>query len=307
MAAIERPWRGLGRGLRYMFTRQEKKKAGADKSPRGAAESVPIGGLILSAIPGLGHAIAGRFQQIVLWWLLWLALFVLAIALFATPPGWTLLGLAAACHAYIALEAGMLDYLDELGARVIAILLTTALVAIVYAVFARWPLNLRFVRVPFDVPAYNVCRGDLLVFRALDASTVDVPSGTIVLSDVARVILTEGRSLRVDSFARRGVGQVVGGDMDRIAVNAKGPVRFFRNEELLDPNEVPVPRWLQRTSWMGVVPSDHYFVAHAFQVAGRNMDISGRIIKNVCMVPAERIHREAVMVWWPLQRRHRLP
>lgn len=310
MASSERPWRVLGRWCRSLFTHRKERPIEEKQDRRGAAESLPIGGFVLSIVPGLGHLVAGRFKEVRLWWIIWLVLFITLVTLYGTPMGWFVLGLAAACHAYIALEVGILDYLDELGARVMAILVTTVLVMIVYGVFPRWPLNLRFIRVPFDVPAYNVRRGDLLVFRALDASTAELPSGTIVLSDVAQLRLLERRTLRVDRLVRRGVGQVVGCGLDQIIIDSEGterPRQFYCEGEPLDPNEVPVPRWLHGVSWVGDVPSDHFFVSHTFRMSGQDFDITNHVIRSACMIPTERIHRRATMVWWPLQRRHFLP
>lgn len=307
MASHERPWRRMGRWGRECFSRGGKGASAHAEESRGAAQSVPVGGLILSVVPGLGHVATGRFRSIRILWLVWLILFLLTVVLYATQWGWVFLGIAAACHAYMALRVDLLDYLDELGARLIAILLATAVVLVAYIALPLALLSLQFTRIPFDIPAYNVRSGDLLVFRPFDGSTEDLSAGTIVYSDAAEIRMVEGRRLRMDPWRHRSVGQVVGRAYETVALPPKEPAQFYLQGNPLDPNRVPVPRWLQAVDWRGSVPADHYFVSQVFRMRGRGMVTTQAMIVGACMVPAERVHRRAVMVWWPLHRRHFLP
>jgi len=307
MASQERPWRVLGRWTRQCLSRKGKADSGSGEKQRSAAGALPVGGFILSVVPGLGHAAAGRFREIRSFWIVWLVLFLITVVLYATPWGWIALGVAAASHAYIALRVELLHYLEEFGARVLAIFLTTIVVLVVYIALPRWLLDFHFIRIPFAIPAYNVRAGDLLVFRSYDNSTWDLPSGTIVLSDAAEIRLVQGRRLRMNPWVHRSIGQVVGREYETVALSSEGASRFYLQGNPLDPNRVPVPRWLQAVEWRGSIPRGHYFICHAFNYRGRNENLSKEIVTGACQVPVEHVHLRAVMVWWPLHRRHRLP
>jgi hypothetical protein len=297
----------LGRWMRRRFSRDGKGDSTAEKRQRGAAGTMPVGGFILSIVPGLGHAAKGRFRDVRIVWILWLVLFLMTVVCFATPWGWIALGVAAACHAYIALRVELLDYLDELGARLLAILLTTSVLLVIYGTLPFWLLNLRFIRIPFDIPAYRVRTGDLLMFRPYDGSTADLPSGTIILSDATEIRMADGRRLQVVAGARRSVGQVVGRAHETVALSPEGMTQFYVQGEPLDPNRIPVPRWLQAVEWREAVPDDHYFISHVFRFYGRQANTTDLMVNSACLIPVERVHRRAVMVWWPLHRRQRLP
>jgi hypothetical protein len=262
---------------------------------------------VLSIIPGLGHTVLGRFRQIRLWVALWAILFGLAYLFYASTMGWVLLGLAASCHAWIALDTGVSDSLEDLGPRVITLLVTSGILLALYMGIPRWVLGLRFAPITYDASSLGVRHGDVLMFRVFNGSTDVLPSGTIVLSDLPRIRVYQRGKLRVEPVPQRGLSQIVGGPDAVIALDPEVAPGFFVDGQLQDPNRIPIPSWMRPVSWHGTVPRDHYFCSHDYQLRGADVDARRSVVYQACTLPADRIHRRAVMVWWPLHRRHRLP
>lgn len=292
MPAWERPWREVGRLSRRLLHLRPRKQS-AKKKGKSSAEAPPVGGLILSIVPGLAHAMAGRFREIRLIWLVWLVFFVFGMFLYATPDGWVLLGLAAAAHAWIALKVDLLDYLKEFGARLIALLVLCLLLVLTYIITPTFVIDYQFARIPYDIPALDIQTGDLLVFRPLDTSTERPPPGTIVY------FLAQGTSR-----SGRTVGQAIAWPGDTVVVTGE---HFLVNGQVLDPNRIPVHSWLGNDPWTCRVEQDHVFIVSRFSLRQHGRQLSDSRRKQVCHVENRHVYGQAIRVWWPLTRRHRLP
>jgi hypothetical protein len=293
MAAWKRPWRRVSRVLR----RHSPLDGSAEsKLPtKWAAENADIiWGFILSIVPGFAHLLKGRFRRILWAWLLWVLFIGLNALLFRTAWGWRFLGVAAAIHAWIALDFGLRAQLNQALERIAALLVTFVFLLFVYVILAHicFP-GIGFTRTPLAIPSANVRSGDTLLLRARADMSQTLARGTLV-GFQARATGTVGTSAAI--------GQIVALPNEVVVIH-QGV--YTVNGTALPKDEYPVPAWFPQQRIELKAGPEQYFISSEYSVRGVR-GVGSDIIKRLCLVDKEAIESQATMLWWPLNRRHRL-
>jgi hypothetical protein len=293
MASWKRPWRRASRLLR----RHSPLAASAEsKIPaKWAAENADIiWGLILSIVPGFAHLLKGRFRRILWAWLLWLLFFGLNALLFKTAWGWRSLGVAAAIHAWIALDLELRAQLNEALERVFALLIAFVFFLLVYVILAHICLpGIEFTRTPLAIPGADLRSGDTLLLRARADESQMLTRGALV-GFQARAIGNGGTTATI--------GQIVGLPNEEVVID-QGV--YMVNGRSLSTDDYPVPAWLPRRRIELLAGPNQYFVSSMYRARGVR-GVRDDAIKRLCLVDKEAIGSRATMLWWPLNRRHRL-
>lgn len=310
MPGWQKPFRGLFRWLRGHRVAPRKLSGGG----RGRASSFATRtfdriasdnatGLLLSVIPGLAHLIKGRFREVRLFVALWGICLASGLFLYGCGVGFLLIGLAIGLHAWIGLQYGLFREITEFFARVGTTLVIVAVLTILYWTAPRVAAyGLATGRTPLTIPAMNVQQGDLLLVRrlAVDSGSA-LPRGALVRFHPQGFRNTLYSRWATPSEAT--IGQIVGLPGETIQIRDGV---FVVGGHRLDPNEFPVPRWLQRDPIRSQIsiPSARYFVSTEYTVTGHgHLRLDDGMIKNACVIPASEIRGQAFMLWWPLWRR----
>ncbi|NQV35175.1 MAG: hypothetical protein HQ515_20945 [Phycisphaeraceae bacterium] len=250
--------------------------------------------VIRGIIPGLAHARQKRFRQIRWYMAGWLLCMALAGWMFSLPLSWTFLGMAAALHAWIALDMGARDTLDNTLDRLWVLMVTFALIFVAYALLIRvMPRDFSFQRTPLMIPSAEIQGGDMLLLRDVEDPSQILPRGTLVQFRAAAI----GRGDRVDA-----IGQIVGLPNEVVTIHERV---YYVNGMKLAVEEYPVPGWLTSAHHqIGVRPGE-YFISSEYRVRGRQNRMN-QVIKELCLVSGSEVESRATMLWWPLHRRHSL-
>jgi hypothetical protein len=296
MASWKRPWRGVSRLMRRHSTVDSVESKIPTKWVADNAEI--IWGIILSIVPGFAHLLKRRFRSILWVWLLWLVFFGINALLFRTPWGWRSLGVAAAMHAWIALDIGLRAQLNEVLERVFALLILFVFFLLFYVVLAHVCLpGIEFRRTPLAIPGADVRSGDTLLLRILAEGPNTLARGSLVGFHAL------GNATRGSSGA---LGQIVGLPNELVVID-QGV--YTVNGTTLSADDYPVPAWLPRRRVELLVGPNQYFVSSMYssRYGGRGMrGVRKDMIKRLCLVNKEAIASRVTMLWWPLNRRHRL-
>ncbi|MCU0915704.1 MAG: S26 family signal peptidase [Planctomycetes bacterium] len=322
MPAWKKPGRDALRWLRGSRLRPEKPVMPCLRRGFRTAVSDSLAGLLLSIVPGLGHALVGRFREVRLWVLLWAIALGLGLFLYGSPIGFPLIGLALGLHAWIAVQYGLFQEIQGLPARVGALIVIVLLLAVLYwTVPGLVPPGLSGGYTALTIPARNIHPGDYFVTRRLPHGGEPLARGALVLFQ-PRTHRFANRRLVVGQTHGM-IGQVVGlpGEKIRIAYHTYAvsaahdlsgpgaPKTGAGTERLLDPNQFPVPRWLQiRPPSTGLyIPADSYFVSSQYTInAHGNVGAIDGMIADACIIPRTDLRGRAFLQWWPLSRRRLL-
>ena len=299
MSGWRKPFRGLLRWSRRHQRVSEKLPTDHVRRAWDKVTSDGPTGFFLSIIPGLAHALNGRFREVRWIVLAWFVLLSTGLFLYGSSVGYLLVGLAIGLHAWIALQYGVLREIPGLMERLGVTLAAVAFFALLY-----WGTPRILLRgytggyTALTIPDMQISEGDYLFARRLGRLEEPLPRGTLVLVHPLRFRNNIAELLREQPAM---FGQIIGrpGEIIRIAVGF-----YAVGDEPLDPERFPVPRWLaNRTITVRVRPG-YYFVSSAYtvQVHG-NARLTDDAIRNACLVEAEDIEGRAFMRWWPLTRR----
>jgi hypothetical protein len=319
MPAWKKPFRGALRWFRGGRLMRERSPAPWLRRGFRPIMSDSMVGLVLSVIPGLAHLLAGRFREVRLLVVLWLVLLGTGVFLYGSQIGSLLVGLAIGIHAWIAVRYGLFKEVGDFMARVGAIVIIVLLLAALYWGVPRLvPPGLSGGHTALTIPAMNVHSGDYFLVRRLARRDDPLPRGALVLTQPQGYRNVRHRQLPIRG--QRMIGQVVGlpGEIVRVEGNtyivrplnaSMGPaaaVSGTSNEQRLDPNRFPVPRWLQgRLPQSGLpVPSHSYFVSsqYTLNVHG-NVGGIDQMVTSACVLEVTSIRGRAFVHWWPLSRR----
>ena len=251
--------------------------------------------VILSIVPGLAHLAQRRFKQI-RWYFVGWAVFLLAgMFLYGSNMGFLLVGLAIAAHAWIAFHASLIKEHAEAGRRAFDIVMVLVLLAFIY-----WGIRVAAFRdfvwgyTSLTIPYQSVQSGDCLLARRSRAREETLPRGSLVLAGFRGLGARQaGPNARFNT-----IGQIVALPGETIEI--KGG-RFIVNGRVLDSDRFPVPGWLSSRQMSATIPSGYYFVGTAYRVTGVNL--TGDMIRSVCILQKEDIEALVVMRWFPLARR----
>jgi len=300
MAKWKKPFRLTVRRFRRLkksnrSVRADRRNTAWDKVPPGA-----VPGLLFSIIPGLAHLLAGRFNSVRRYCLVWLILLAGAVFLFGSAWGFAMLGLAIGVHAWVAFNYSLNKDGTELSDKIawlFAILIALALLywgirRTVFSDFVWGYTNL-------TIPSEKIETGDCLLARRRPAESNGIKRGSLVL-----VPLRTERNVRGFRQSEREIGrmivQVVALPGRQVTITQDG---FDVDGERLDPNAYPVPQWLRRTRnpVTITVPDDCYFVSSEYELRGAAP--ADMLIRDACIIGARDIRAVAIMVWFPVNRR----
>ncbi len=299
MAGWKRPVRLFGRLVRA--TRVVRGPTISDR----AAERLRVlfrAGLIaviLSAIPGLAHAVQRRFQSAALYVALW-GLFVFGLLFFYGGfLGMAFLGLAIASHAWIAIHAGLLQEVSDLRYRLLAMGVVALCVVFLYRGAGRLILgDIMGGRVTQAVEFHGVRTGDyVLARRSLASRREHLTRGSLVLAPMSSV---RGRFVRRVEHVL--VAQIIalGGETLSVEQVESGQMRFVIDGEPLERDRYPVPGWLTRRDLSIIIPEGHCFLSTAYEARGY---YGAENVASICVVSMGDIRAKAFVRWSPVWRR----
>lgn len=294
MARWKGPFRRLARGLRgsRVFSPLQNVRV-----PGWLVlfSNMALFGIILSIVPGLAHWIQKRFKSIRWWVAGWAVLLLLTLFLFGGFPGYLLFGLTLAVHVWIALHSSFLKGNNDLSMRIVVFLLALILYYFLYTrvgglIFSSVQPGHSVV----SVPAQQVELGDYLLGRRSPVGDPNHPRGSFVYVNLREV----GRRRWNPFFERDYYSYVqiigLGGETVELRENT-----FFVNQEPLDTNRFPVPRWLRGRTLLVNVPHRSYFISAEYRGARYN----DQLAIQACVISADRVMARAFLRWWPLWRR----
>jgi hypothetical protein len=288
MAGWKRPWRKISRLLRGHGKQVAQDSTEQTDTLPDYSEKMWV--LFPGIMPGLGHLLTGRFRSI--FWIvgLWCVFMALAAVLFYTPWGWVCLGMAAGIHAWLMCDTGLLTLLDDIGERIIAVLVVFVLLVLGY-VGLSLNLGMSFQRTPLVIEAADIRYGDLLLMEPIEDRSALLERGTIVAF---------GAHSAGNAGTQTAVGQIVGLPHETVTV-FRG--RYAINGVPLDEASFPMPTWLRDLKRQITIDPNTYFVSSEYHVQGRRGELEN-MIARMCLIPVEDIEAQATMMWWPLSRRH---
>ena len=254
-------------------------------------------GVVLSFIPGLGHAILRSFKKIRWYILAWAILLPLAIFLFGSVIGNIVLGLAFGLHVWIAMHCSLIREHEEFSKRMIAFVFIAICYAVIYrAVFVLTFRDIVGAQSTMKAPSLQIQTGDFLLARRSLAVNHPLERGAMVIARMSSI--GGDRHLR-DFFippADRSFAQVIALPGEELEIKDKC---FYIDGKPLDTGQYPVPDWIGKRELKTIVPESCYFVSALYN---GNRFGAGQII-SVCTLPWDRIEAKVFMRWQPLTRR----
>ncbi|UCG47802.1 MAG: hypothetical protein JSU94_20285 [Phycisphaerales bacterium] len=297
------PWKGPVRGLmcRLRRSRLMPEEIIGDHAPKWM-KSMPQGslpGLILSIIPGLAHMLEGRFKEIRWYVLAWFLVLLIGMFMYGSFWGISLVGLAVGLHAYIAIHHRLIKEKIGFWEKLALVAFVLITLAIIYLAVPRLPfIGVRGAHCSMAVPYHRVEPGDYLLARRGRFAPTSLSRGSLVLIRV--------RTLRGGGWAgslgrtQETVGQVIGLPGEQLVIADRA---FFIENQPLDPNKYPVPRWLQSGRFSVTIDANSYFVSSEYSLRARGRGLDSSLVGEACLFAAERIEARVFMRWWPLSRR----
>jgi hypothetical protein len=256
-------------------------------------------GAFLSIIPGLAHYVEGRFRE-VRWFVLgWFLLLLGGIFFYGGNIGFLLLGLAVGVHGWIAFSHSLLASETEFNKRIIDYALLLITLSLIY-----WGIRvLAFGDFVFSIstltiPAENVRVEDTLLARYSRAHGGVLPRGSLVLGAFHRYGNYIPNLIPENTYET--MGQVIALPGEKMEI-IEG--RFVVDGEALDADGFPVPVWLSGSRLSATIPAGSYFISTVYQVNAHGIQLTGDMIRDVCILKAGDIRARVVMRWFPLAKR----
>jgi hypothetical protein len=254
----------------------------------------------LSIIPGLAHFIQGRFKKI--WWcvLVWAIALFCGLFFYGSSWGMCFLGVTVGLHAWIAIDAGLIEEVKDFGHRVLLLIF----VAIALFVIYRFTGSIIFQNITggyssLTIPAQEIRAGDFLLTSRSRLRNRPITRGSLILTHLSR-FRQGGRDLFAGRRDDLMVIQIVGLPGEQLEIKEG---LYFINGSQLDPERYPLPGWLRNVKASVTIPSNEYFISAEYDVRRYGMNIRTEDIVNVCVVPGTVFEARAFMRWSPLTRR----
>ncbi len=254
-------------------------------------------GLVLSLVPGLAHLLQGKFKKVAPFLPVWIAVLAGAVYLYGTEVGMLLFGFSIAIHAWIMISHSLIDALRSIGERIVATVLILLALALIYRTVPRILIpGFTGRHTPIAAPAHNIEAGDYFLARRI-ADPNELARGSMLLARFAR--LTVDRSVGINRGQLPSVGQLVGFPGETVVI---GRDLFVVNGKPLDPNEFPVPRWLNGRVASVTIPEGSYFLSSAYSLS-RQIPLREELIAAMLIIEEKDIEARAFMIWLPISRR----
>ncbi len=260
-----------------------------------------LGSLVFGIVPGLPYLLTGRFGRVWLLWVAWLVLFCTGMFLYGLPWGWTLIGLAAAVHAWMAFRHRVLEVLHGFGERIVVLLFLVLVLLAAYVWLPRLLIpGLACIRSSVAIPFYRIEAGDALLVRRAPER---LARGMIVGFRTHTYQAVGQGALRRRYQDAQTLGQIVGlpGEVVDVRANA-----FAVNGQALEGQRYPLPPWLQGRQLTVPLADGQYFVSCDYRVHGRGVVLDNSVIQEICVALRGQIDSRAFWLWSPLSRRGRL-
>jgi hypothetical protein len=242
----------------------------------------------------LAHYVGGRFRE-VRWFVLgWFVALLAGIFFYGSGPGFLLLGLAVGLHGWIAFSYALLKERTESSGKI-----RDFVVVLVVFAFLYWGIRaIAFRDFVFGlsnlaIPNQNVQVGDVLLARRSRAHGDNFPRGSLVLGRFPQLY---GNQVMPNRYTVS--GQIVALPGEKMEINGG---RFVVNDQALDGDKFPVPGWLSKERLSATIPAGCYFVSTAYRSGGANL--TGDMMRDVCILQKSDIEALAVMRWFPLAKR----
>jgi len=297
MHAWRRPFRAVARRLRRYHALPLAPSGRRAVRGLGRVVSSSLFALVLSVIPGLGHLVTGRLKEVRLLLPAWLVLLSCAVFCYGGGIGFLCLGLAIGVHAWIAVRAGFLNKAADFRGQVGIVGAAVLVLALVYWAAPRVLLpGYAGVHTALAVPGMKIQAGDYLLVRRISGASGQFSRGDLVM--IHPPLLLNARRDIFDSQRTMTVGQIVGLGGEGVQIQ-DGVYTIGRQR--LDPEQFPVPAWLQSGAWSIGVPADAYFVSSPYRVSRRGaVLVTADMIRSTSLFTAKGIRGKAFMRWWPL-------
>jgi hypothetical protein len=270
------------------------------KMPKWVKLFVGVGtfGVILSFIPGLGHALLRAFKTIRMYVLAWAILLPLALFFHGGTFGAIFLGLAFGVHVWIAMHCSLIREHEEFLKRIIAFVI----IAFFYLVFYRsiWLVVFHDIigaHSTMNAPCHRVETGDFLIARRSLAKEQPFERGALAIVRLTSIGVE--RSAFQELFMTpeaRSFGQVIGLPGEEVEIKERC---FYIDGQPLDTEKYPVPDWIGDRQLKTTVPDACYFMIAEYN--GRDYGVTQII--GVCTVQSDRIEAKVFMRWLPLSRK----
>lgn len=288
MANWKKPFRGISR-----LIRKQRFIPDVDLSLwwQSHPELGKLTGLFLDLIPGLGHLIAGCFKNI--WWifLTWFLLIFLGIFFIPSTWGFMFLGFAIGTHTWILMRHNVIKDIKRLRDRLVVAILFVVLLFTLYRVIPRIVLpNLNGAYSTLTISENNIEPGDYFL-ATRNYEKVSLNRGSLV---IIRPHIIGQRSSGTT------VGQIVALPGERIELKDDS---FVVNDQKLDNNKYPVPRWLHNRKILFIISQGSYFVTSNYNVTERGRNLNNSDISGACIYKTDEIQAKVFMRWYPLSKR----
>ena len=99
------------------------------------------------------------------------------------------------------------------------------------------------------------------------------------------------------------IGRIVGLPNEAVVIQAGV---YTVNGTALPKDAYHMPAWFPEQRIELRVGPNQYFVSSEYERVRGVRGVGSDIIKRLCLVDKEAIESQATMLWWPLNRRHRL-
>ena len=228
----------------------------------------------------------------------WLVLILTGLFLFGSLPGSICIGLAVGLHVGMTIQYGLLKNLDNYREKIAVVVLLLIGFFFVYGIIPDliFPF-LTINRSTLTIPSYNISEGDTLLARSnIDRGAV-LARGSLVL---IHPVFIGGHQVRAQSNPGTIIAEIVGLPGENIQVSENA---FVINNKQLDVEQYPVPGWLQKSNFSGIIPNDSYFISAQYRLGGHGVMLTDSNIRQVCIVAKNNIEAKAFMRWLPLAKR----
>ncbi len=247
-----------------------------------------IGSLLLSLIPGVGHAVQKRFSQIRWIVLLWLFLLAAGIFFLGSPLGVFLLSAAIGTHGYIIVDCMLLDGAAK---KLTCNLLTAILMYYLYCIIIwRVVLGLFGSYGAVDIPAMRIEREDYFISHRFAEGTAVFRRGDFATLE-ARTLFNNNYSRNRRNFMA--ACQIVG--LPNETIEVKDGV-FLIDGVALDKDIYPVQEWISTYYFKTTLGNNQYFVNIIYNA---RYAIPSATISSACIFDGSQFNGRALAKWQP--------
>jgi len=252
--------------------------------------------MVLNIIPPLGYIIKGRFHEIKWLFLAWIMSLTISIFLYGDTLFNITFAIAVALHIKMFLDFSLKKNLTQLTHKIVAIiiiflLLMTCYISVGLLIFRHLGLQ----RSSIAIPSKNIQKGDGLLTSL--ATQNDIKPGDIIIFKPYSIGQYQRQRITAFAGSNNACGQVIALPGQTLELKDN---HFNVDGQTLDPNNFPIPNWLQNRTFYAKINDSSFFIAAEYNTNSR---ITKGFIGQACIVDVNKIDRRAYMIWSPIWRR----